>query len=137
MPAHATTPRATTQGPGNAVVAGYRSYAAIAEWVADLPVDTAAAPGTDVGRRPSEAVIRRLLRTLDPDRPATASRSGRGPHPSCTGQLRDQVGLALGVRLAVVRVAVGQLTLQPFVSGGGFWMVSQVVPERQDVHVTR
>jgi hypothetical protein len=44
-----------------AVVAGYRSYAAaIAEWVADPPADTAALLGIDAGRRPSEAMIRRL-----------------------------------------------------------------------------
>ncbi|SIN14382.1 DDE_Tnp_1-associated [Micromonospora cremea] len=51
-----------------AVVAGYRSYAAIGEWVADLPADTAAVLGIDAGRRPSEAMIRRLLQALDPDR---------------------------------------------------------------------
>ncbi|MCM0673341.1 transposase family protein [Micromonospora phytophila] len=51
-----------------AVVAGYRSYAAIGEWVADLPADTAAALGIDADRRPSEAMIRRLLQALDPDR---------------------------------------------------------------------
>ena len=51
-----------------AVIAGYRSYTAIGEWVADLPAETAAALGIDVGRRPSEAMIRRLLQALDPDR---------------------------------------------------------------------
>ncbi|MEU6023083.1 ISAs1 family transposase [Micromonospora sp. NPDC047134] len=51
-----------------AVVAGYRSYATIGEWVADLPADTAAVLGIDPGRRPSEAMIRRLLQTLDADR---------------------------------------------------------------------
>ncbi|MGC5334712.1 ISAs1 family transposase [Micromonospora sp. DT62] len=51
-----------------AVVAGYRSYAAIGEWVADLPADTAAVLGIDPGRRPSEAMIRRLLQALDADR---------------------------------------------------------------------
>jgi hypothetical protein len=44
-----------------AVVAGYRSYTAIGEWVADLPADTAAVLGIDADRRPSEAMIRRLL----------------------------------------------------------------------------
>ncbi|MGA3488382.1 transposase family protein [Micromonosporaceae bacterium DT55] len=48
-----------------AVVAGYRSYPAIGEWVADLPADTAAVLGIDPGRRPSEAMIRRLLQALD------------------------------------------------------------------------
>src|SRR3954469_19401022 len=50
-----------------AVVAGYRSYTAIAEWVADLPDDTAGLLGSDADRRPSEAMIRRLLQALDPD----------------------------------------------------------------------
>jgi predicted transposase YbfD/YdcC len=50
-----------------AVVAGYRSYTAIAEWVADLPDDTAGLLGIDASRRPSEAMIRRLLQALDPD----------------------------------------------------------------------
>jgi predicted transposase YbfD/YdcC len=51
-----------------AVIAGHRSYAAIAEWVADLPVDTAGRLGIDPSRRPSEAMIRRLLQALDADR---------------------------------------------------------------------
>lgn len=34
-----------------AVVAGYRSYTAIAEWVTDLPADTAMLLGIDPGRR--------------------------------------------------------------------------------------
>jgi predicted transposase YbfD/YdcC len=50
-----------------AVVAGYRSYTAIAEWVADAPAATVAALGMDPDRRPSEAMIRRLLQALDPD----------------------------------------------------------------------
>src|SRR5215210_5393305 len=50
-----------------AVVAGYRSYTAIAEWVADLPDDAAGLLGIDADRRPSEAMIRRLLQALDPD----------------------------------------------------------------------
>ncbi|MEU7876555.1 ISAs1 family transposase [Dactylosporangium sp. NPDC049140] len=55
-----------------AVVAGYRSYTAIAEWVADLPTDTALVLGIDAHRRPSEAMIRRLLQALDPEPLATA-----------------------------------------------------------------
>lgn len=50
-----------------AVVAGYRSYAAIAEWVADVPDETAQALGIAADRRASEAMIRRLLQALDPD----------------------------------------------------------------------
>jgi predicted transposase YbfD/YdcC len=50
-----------------AVVAGYRSYAAIAEWVADVPDTTVHALGIAADRRPSEAMIRRLLQALDPD----------------------------------------------------------------------
>jgi predicted transposase YbfD/YdcC len=50
-----------------AVVAGYRSYTAIAEWVDDVPAATVTALGIDPDRRPSEAMIRRLLQALDPD----------------------------------------------------------------------
>lgn len=49
-----------------AVVAGYRSYTAIAEWVADAPDTTVRALGIAPDRRPSEAMIRRLLQALDP-----------------------------------------------------------------------
>jgi predicted transposase YbfD/YdcC len=55
-----------------AVVAGYRSYTAIAEWVADLPADTALLLGIDPGRRPSESMMRRLLQAVDPDLLAAA-----------------------------------------------------------------
>lgn len=55
-----------------AVVAGYRSYAAIAEWVADAPASTVLALGIDPDRRPSEAMIRRLLQALNPDRLSAA-----------------------------------------------------------------
>ncbi|MFD0575004.1 ISAs1 family transposase [Dactylosporangium darangshiense] len=55
-----------------AVVAGYRSYTAIAEWVADLPADTAVLLSIDAHRRPSEAMIRRLLQALDADLLAAA-----------------------------------------------------------------
>jgi predicted transposase YbfD/YdcC len=50
-----------------AVLAGYRSYTAIAEWIADAPAATVAALGMDPHRRPSEAMIRRLLQALDPN----------------------------------------------------------------------
>src|SRR3954468_3458461 len=50
-----------------AVVAGYRSYTAIAEWVDDVPATTALPLGIDPDRRPSETMIRRLLPALDPD----------------------------------------------------------------------
>ena len=55
-----------------AVVAGYRSYTAMGEWVADLPDGTAMLLGVDAGRRPSEAMIRRLLQAIDPDLLAAA-----------------------------------------------------------------
>jgi predicted transposase YbfD/YdcC len=55
-----------------AVVAGYRSYTAIAEWVADLPADTAVLLDIDADRRPSETMIRRLLQALDADLLAAA-----------------------------------------------------------------
>src|SRR3954471_11024238 len=54
------------------VVAGYRSYTAIAEWVADAPDTTVLALGIAPDRRPSEAMIRRLLQALDPQ-PLTAA----------------------------------------------------------------
>jgi DDE_Tnp_1-associated/Transposase DDE domain len=50
-----------------AVVAGARSFVAVAEWVADVPDDIAAVLGTD-RRCPSESTIRRLLGKVDPDR---------------------------------------------------------------------
>jgi hypothetical protein len=52
--------------------AGYRSDAAIGEWVADLPADTAVILGIEAHRRSSEAIVRRLLRSLDPDLLAAA-----------------------------------------------------------------
>jgi predicted transposase YbfD/YdcC len=55
-----------------AVVAGHRSYTAIGEWVADLPAGTALLLGIDTDRRPSEAMIRRLLQAVDPDLLAAA-----------------------------------------------------------------
>ncbi|WP_233527504.1 transposase family protein [Micromonospora craniellae] len=55
-----------------AVVAGYRSYTAIAEWVADVPATTAVALGMTADRRPSEAMIRRLLQAMDPQLLTTA-----------------------------------------------------------------
>jgi predicted transposase YbfD/YdcC len=50
-----------------AVVAGARSFVAVAEWVADLPVEVATVLGT-ARRCPSESTIRRLLATVDADR---------------------------------------------------------------------
>src|SRR3954453_2686379 len=50
-----------------AVVAGYRSYTAIAEWIDDVPATTALMLGIDPDRRPSETMIRRLLQALDAD----------------------------------------------------------------------
>jgi predicted transposase YbfD/YdcC len=49
-----------------AVAAGARSFVAVAEWVADLPADAAAALGVD-RRCPSESAIRRLLGRMDAD----------------------------------------------------------------------
>lgn len=50
-----------------AVVAGARSFVAVAEWVADVPGEVAAALGTE-RRCPSESTIRRVLGKVDPDR---------------------------------------------------------------------
>lgn len=50
-----------------AVAAGARSFVAVAEWVADLPVEVAAV--LEIDRRcPSESTIRRLLGRVDADR---------------------------------------------------------------------
>ncbi len=49
-----------------AVQAGARSYVAIAEWVADLPAEVAAALG--VVRAPCESTIRRVVQSVDADR---------------------------------------------------------------------
>jgi predicted transposase YbfD/YdcC len=68
-----------------AVVAGCRSYAAVGEWVADLPVEAAARLGMDAQRRPSESMIRRLVQALDADRLATLAGQwlvGRLPEPA-------------------------------------------------------
>jgi predicted transposase YbfD/YdcC len=54
-----------------AVLAGARSFVAIAEWVADLPDELAQTLDTD-RRRPSESAIRRLLGKVDADRFDTA-----------------------------------------------------------------
>lgn len=50
-----------------AVAAGVRSFVAVAEWVADLLDEVAAALGTQ-RRCPSESTIRRLLGKVDADR---------------------------------------------------------------------
>lgn len=50
-----------------AVVASYRSYTAIAEWIDDAPAATMLTLGINPDRRPSETMIRRLLQALDPD----------------------------------------------------------------------
>lgn len=49
-----------------AVAAGARSFVAVAEWVADVPADVAAALGVD-HRCPSESTIRRVLGQIDAD----------------------------------------------------------------------
>jgi predicted transposase YbfD/YdcC len=50
-----------------AVAAGARSFVAIAEWVADLPVEVAETLGVG-GRCPCESTIRRVVQRLDGDR---------------------------------------------------------------------
>jgi predicted transposase YbfD/YdcC len=54
-----------------AVVAGARSFVAVAEWVADLPTEIATQLGTE-HRCPSESTFRRLLSRVDADRFDTA-----------------------------------------------------------------
>ncbi|MEU1493494.1 transposase family protein [Streptomyces sp. NPDC005775] len=44
-----------------AVMAGHRSYTAIAEWIKNVPAATMLALGINPDRRPSETMIRRLL----------------------------------------------------------------------------
>lgn len=77
-----------------AVVAGYRSYTAIAEWVADAPPSTVVAWGMDPSRRPSEAMIRRLLQALDPDL-LTAAVSGWLAGRVATGQPSSRRAVAV------------------------------------------
>jgi predicted transposase YbfD/YdcC len=70
-------------------VAGYRSYTAIAEWVADVPAATALTLGITPDRRPSEAMIRRLLQALDPQLLTAAVGvwlASRAPAGTATGQ---------------------------------------------------
>jgi hypothetical protein len=55
-----------------AVMAGYRSYTAIAEWVADVPDATILAVGIAWTGAHRRAMIRRLLQVLDPDLLTTA-----------------------------------------------------------------
>jgi hypothetical protein len=50
-----------------AVAAGARSFVAVAEWVADLPIRVAAVLGAD-RRCPSESAIHRLVGKVDADR---------------------------------------------------------------------
>src|SRR3954467_6325994 len=73
-----------------AVVAGYRSYTAIAEWVADVPAATALALGIAPDRHPSGAMIRRLLQALDLDlltrRSVPGSPHGRRPRRRLGGR---------------------------------------------------
>jgi predicted transposase YbfD/YdcC len=54
-----------------AVAAGARSFVAIAEWAADLPVEVATTLGITAAA-PSESAVRRLVQRLDPDRFDTA-----------------------------------------------------------------
>jgi hypothetical protein len=68
-----------------AVAAGARSFVAVGEWVADLPVEVAAALGTD-GRCPSESTIRRLLGRVDADRDAVIGAFVQG---LCTSRAPD------------------------------------------------
>jgi predicted transposase YbfD/YdcC len=77
-----------------AVLAGYRSYTAIAEWIADAPAATVAALGMDPHRRPSEAMIRRLLQSLDPDL-LTAAVSGWPAGRVATGQPSSRRAVAV------------------------------------------
>jgi predicted transposase YbfD/YdcC len=53
---------------GCAVLAGARSYVAIAEWAHDLPLGVRVRLGLTVGRAtPSESAIRRILQKVDPE----------------------------------------------------------------------
>ena len=59
-----------------AVLAGARSFTAIAEWAADAEEDTLARLGVS-GQVPSESTFRRTLQRLDAD--AFDELAGRGP----------------------------------------------------------
>jgi predicted transposase YbfD/YdcC len=113
-----------------AVAAGARSFVAVAEWVADLPIELAETLEV-ASRCPSESTIRRLLGTLDADRfdavigrfvqrlCAAASPRGRRRVLAVDGKtLRgsrcgDQPGRhLLGVIDHHARVVLGQLHVQ-------------------------
>jgi predicted transposase YbfD/YdcC len=93
-----------------AVLAGARSYVAIAEWAADLPVSVPLQLG--MGRRaPSETTVRRLLQAVDPDaldravtswiaRRATTAPTGPAiPEPAAAG---SEVGAGSGVGVRAI-----------------------------------
>ena len=56
---------AVLAGACAAMLAGCVSFVAIAEWIASIPAEVAAALGIDPLRRPSEPTIRRLIERLD------------------------------------------------------------------------
>jgi predicted transposase YbfD/YdcC len=89
-----------------AVLAGARSYVAIAEWAHDLPLGARVRLGLTGGRAtPSESAIRRILQKVDPEaldlvvsdwlvaraarnQPATPSANGTSPHSAGSGPAR-------------------------------------------------
>ena len=65
-----------------AVLAGARSYVAIAEWAHDLPLGVRVRLGLTVGRAtPSESAIRRILQKIDRKRWTGWCRAGWSPAP--------------------------------------------------------
>lgn len=90
-----------------AVAAGARSFVAIAEWAADLPVEVAATLGI-TSAAPSESAVRRLVQRLDPDQLDTAigtwlyrcHADGPGDHPQAMSHLKL-------IEVAVRIIAVG------------------------------
>jgi predicted transposase YbfD/YdcC len=88
-----------------AVAAGARSFVAIAEWVADLPVEVADTLG--VGRRcPCESTIRRVVQRLDGDRFDVAI--GTWIQDLCTARTPRGLRRVVAVDGKTVRGARGQ-----------------------------
>ena len=129
-----------------AVLAGARSYVAIAEWAHDLPLGVRVRLGLTVGRAtPSESAIRRILQKVDPealDRVVSdwliaraARTSPPTPDPRAAQRVAAQrAGAERGVRPGADRSAPaeGSLAQDPVAEGDrGGWQVRPRRPPRR------
>jgi predicted transposase YbfD/YdcC len=91
-----------------AVLAGARSYVAIAEWAHDLPVGVRVRLGLSVGRAtPSESTIRRILQKVDPealDRVLSDWLAGRAAEAGMSGTTSGAARIAPGMSLRAIAV---------------------------------